>query len=156
MSKIINLITLVAGIGGLLSYLIFIPRISLQPSSSLDPRNPFSAPFILENRGQFSIYEIKTKTKLLNVVDSRNNSIVNSFLVSSVNDSSRLTPDTQTALNISIDNFIAGLGIPYKEAVIEIIVEYKPFLLHWKWQKVFRYRMINSPANGSVWLPTSN
>ena len=46
-------------VGLLTGPLVLIPRVTVTPSSTLDPSDPFSAPFIISNDSTFAIYDVK-------------------------------------------------------------------------------------------------
>ena len=122
-AEIWHVVTVLGTVGGLLAYLVLVPRVSLHPSVILDPNDPFSTPFTLENQGSFSIYKVTTETILVAVRDARNNQISNSTISSNVNDSSELKPGRQTSLTINIKPAISGLGLPFQEAIVDVLVE---------------------------------
>ena len=146
----------ISTLGGLLAFKSFAPKIFISPSIILDPKNPFATPFILKNEGVFSIYKISTEVNILKVTDSRNNQLMNNLLVSSINNSNKLEPGKETALNISLTSFIQGLGLPFKEAYIEITIKYKPFLFFWIYKESFSFTVKYNTSGGSIWFPVNH
>ena len=55
--KLIGIIALPIGL--IASLLAFASRVSVSPSSPLDPSDPFSTPFFISNDGLFAIYDVK-------------------------------------------------------------------------------------------------
>ena len=51
--------TAIVGLSTILALLALVPRISVSPSSNLDPAEPFVTPFIISNDGFFSVYTIR-------------------------------------------------------------------------------------------------
>lgn len=148
-------ISVIATFGGLLGYLTLVPKISLTPSQILNPRDPFRTPFILQNDGAFSIQDISTEIVLVSVKDSRNKSLSDIALRSSVNDSLKLTPSRQTSINISINQFISGLDIPYQQAIIQIDVGYK-WLHFFRKKESVKFELNQINPDQPTWLPINH
>lgn len=104
----------------------FVPKISVVPTPSLNPSNPFAAPFILTNESMLPIYSVDYSSDIIEVVDSEHS------LISNMGFSKPSTFDTHIPrLGAGGKQFIFmllgfDLKSPITYALGEIVVTYKP------------------------------
>lgn len=146
---------IIVGLGGLLSYAFFIPRISVSPSTApLNPDNPFATPFTLKNEGSLPIQNISAKVNMVRVTDAEGRGLQNIVLINSINNFPPLKSNRETSLDINPEFLVMGLKTPFNEAAIDIIVEFTSWPLSHR--ESFRFIMKQSTTGESNWYPTNN
>lgn len=126
---------------------IFYPRISVSPSSSLDPQSPLLTPFVISNDGNIDLTDIKYMLGMRNIkfVDGRE-------FTGETNFTSRFTGPNNTIAKLSVGEkstilsplqFNPGGAVDFAD--VAIVVGFKPSFLPIKMEKVFRF--ITSKGN---------
>lgn len=145
----------IIAVGGYLSFLVFLPSITVIPSTVTNVYNPLATPFILENNGNFSIYKISIETSDLKMTDINNNS-VNIGIAKYTNDNNLLTlsKNRQTTIAFLTDKSFQLQSVNSAEFTVKI--KYKPFLLYWWHEELFKF-ILKKGANGQLtWFPINS
>ncbi len=149
-----KILYIVVTIGGLFAYAIFLPKLSLTPMGSINPIDPFNTRFLFKNDGSFSVRNISVQSKIIYAKDSGNSSFTDTTFKSSINESKVLKSGKETTINISLNNFINGIKLPYTEAAIEIKIWYK-WLWFIKQEEIFKYELTKFDNTQTLWTPTN-
>lgn len=137
-------------VGLLAGYYTFSPKIFVYPASSLDPKNPFKTPFILENESLFAIYSVQWAAALTNVLDSaasRMNHVRTDSYMSRV---TSLYPHRKTAIEMWMP---IAFHYPILTATAVIEVRYRPKFYTRKVQETFRFHVATNSVGEAIWLP---
>jgi len=146
--KILGVASLVLGAVSL--FYFFTWRISITPGATLKNSDPFATMFILQNDGQFSIYDIEFSC-VLNDVKYGNNvelskilSHIGTFNVPILDANAK----TSTPCYLSF-----GTSHPAMRADVTLFVSYRPSFYPFRRTKSFRYFATLKDDNTYAWIP---
>ena len=132
------------------SYYAFSPKLSAIPYVSLDPSNPFATPFEVRNNSILSIRSIKITGHIRNLIDARNNKVINVGFERTIPPIPVLNDGEATTFLIP---YAIGHPAPITYADVEIIISYRPVLLPYRNEKHIRFSTGQSEDGSLHWLP---
>ena len=147
-----TILTLLAIWGVLLSsWVVFNPRVFVQPGVVLDPNNPAFTPFIIHNQGYLAIYDVKVKNSFkylklqgdITVVGlgDYSNRFSDPKHVASV-----IAPGEQYSVLLSLSGMKHN---KIENADIAILLTFKPKWLPWR--RETKHRFVSSQSKDGQW-----
>lgn len=146
MSVVLAICTIVSFV---LSFVVFWPRISVETGEALDPRNPFSIPFIVKNDGYLLCYSVHHSLNIKNI-ELKNQIIFKGGGVEGLDeDIPKLCPNNSSAISIQ-----RMFGMPsdfVEKAEIYIDLSYKTRWIPHTFKDSYRFKMARKSNGDYVW-----
>lgn len=147
--KVSAVLTICTIVSFVLSFVVFWPRISVDTGEALDPRNPFSIPFMVKNDGYLLSYSIHHSLSIKNI-ELKNKIIFNGGEMSGFDeDIPKLRPNNSSA--ISIQRTIGVAPDFVESAEIYIDLSYKTSWIPHTFKDSYRFKMARKSNGDYVW-----
>ena len=141
---------ILAGLGHYVTVDSFGTKLEITPGDPLDPTDPFTSPFQIQNDGLLPVSKIQTSCYVRNVLSDRNNQFGHAI-------------GTTNRPPVTLDRgekFTAFCTSPVKltpdritQADVELDVSYKPAWSWWTSGIVRRFSMMRKQDGGVLWTP---
>lgn len=139
-------------LGAVALFFDFSPKISVSPYTSIDPLDPFSAPFIIANDGYMPLNAVSA-TCLLKDVEFEDLKIANTEVADIRMDlATQMAPAEKLTVKCRFRENL-GIATVLKKADILIIIDYRPWLLPTTGQRQFRFEAAHLLNDSWEWLP---
>jgi len=149
----------VALVGFSAAILQHVPKISVYPEQTLDPKNAFAAPFRVSNEGYLDIHDLEFKCVIEKAVYGGDRLFLDNIKETHDWDNIRVMHPggsrfvtCNSALRDETPNMIRAPW-PLTHAVIRILVTFRPAFLPWRSQKEFRFHTVHSADEVVHWVP---
>lgn len=153
------------GLGSIVAFYAILPNLSLSPSVSLIPQNPFLTPFICTNNSILPFYDIEyfcyvDTFSFDNPTENKFAMGIQTILFSPRNNLIKLINPRKSSF-IPISYVTESMGkrfsstIATKSAAIIIIIKYKYFLPPFAFQEYYRFKTLKDAQNTFYWFPES-
>ncbi len=153
-ARVVSIIALLIGLSA--AILQHLPRISVIPSSSLDPSNPFATPFTVSNDGYLDVYNATIVCNLKYVKDANENTVVGPFPVYGQTTLARdLAPGFPVTVPCNFPSRGAAVlfEAPIATAKISISVQFRPAFLPWRRSRAYNFFMARDNQGQIHWFP---
>lgn len=138
----------------LVSLIVFWPRISVETSDPLDPRNPFSIPFMVKNDGYLLSYSVHHSLSIKNIELKNKISINGGGMSGFDEDIPKLCPNNSSAISIQ-----RTIGVPsdfVESAEIYIDLSYKTQWIPLIFKDSYRFKLARKSNGDYVWQKKFN
>jgi hypothetical protein len=129
----------------------FFPKVQIIPYTTLNPSNPFSTPFQVVNKSEFSIYSVELSCAFSNVESSESNSILSGFRTINSGSTIKEVKSDESASNFCAFPF--NFKSPISSADFEVCVKYRPSFWPIRLDKCFRFSTSKTVDGNLIWLP---
>jgi hypothetical protein len=149
--RILSLTFIVSAVASIISLcLSFLPQVSVHPEGKLDPRDPFSTPFVITNSGITGIHDVTFLCRLRHATNEQGGKIIatggvrpTGFLVSEIGPGESAT----TGLPFT------WIGDVTASADFDFVLEYRPSYFPFKKHVALRFATAKQKDGSLVWLP---
>lgn len=153
--KMLNtILSILAIVGFAIALLTLFPRITISNNVPIDPDDPFSTPFLISNEGYVPLFSVQFLMAIREV-----NRKGGGGIIGTPDFKTRFTaPDMKSTAFWPTDSysFYAGRILrahgSLESADIAIIVQYRPFLVPFKRERIFRFITQRGPDNRLYWM----
>ena len=130
-----------------------ISRISVSPAITLDPKDPFSTPFILSNDGALPVYSIQIGCWYDHIrwASGFDFSMTNGELRDESAFLKSLGPGRRTTIEFS-HAFTWDKSIPIISADVTIAVHYRPMFLPWEKAATYHFQIKKTSSGELLWF----
>ncbi len=150
--RVLSVIALASAVASILSLLLsFLPKVSVRPEGKLDPKDPFSTPFVITNSGLTGIHKVTFVCRLRHATNDQGGKIIayekgvrpTGFVIAEIGPGESAT----TGLPFT---WIGGITA---SADFDFVLEYRPSYYPLKKQSTFRLATARQQDGTLVWLP---
>jgi hypothetical protein len=150
--KAVSVFVGASAIASLISFLLsFLPQVSVRPEGRLEPQNPFSTPFVINNSGLTSINDVTFVCRLRHAINDKGGKIIAyekgvrpfGFKIS------QITPGESSTVGLPF-TWIGGTTV---SADFDFTLEYRPSYYPLKKLATFRFATARQHDGTLVWLP---
>jgi hypothetical protein len=149
--RVLSLIFIVSAVASIISLcLSFLPQVSVRPEGKLDPRNPFSTPFVITNSGIIGIHDVTFLCRLRHATNEQGGKIIvtggvrpTGFVISEIGPGESAT----TGLPFT------WIGDVTASADFDFVLEYRPSYFPFKKNVALRFATARQKDGSLVWLP---
>jgi len=149
--RVLSFIFIVSAVASIISLsLSFLPQVSVRPEGKLDPRNPFSTPFIITNSGITGIHDVTFICRLRHATNEQGGKIIayggvrpTGFIISEIGPGESAT----TGLPFT------WIGDVTASADFDFVLEYRPSYFPLKKHIALRFATARQKDGSLVWLP---
>jgi hypothetical protein len=138
---------------GVLGFLFVVwPRVSVSPGEVFELYDPFKTPFVIKNDGYLPITNINYSLAVDNAEFEREISFTNVSFLNFGDSISKLAANRSSAIFIR-----RTIGMPpgyLKSAEVNIVLNYKPYLIPYTFKETFRFKTEKKTSGAYVWLET--
>ena len=139
-------------IGIVTGVLSLLPQVSVSSSAPLNPLDPFSAPFIVNNTGFLSIHDGKYFCRLNNVVYE--GAIIKNIASKTTALRTSIQPQEQDSVFcVILPEPIVQRGGPLQSADISIRMKFRPTWTLWEREQLYRFRTQKNKDRQLSWFP---
>jgi len=132
-----------------------LPAISVHPSSSLEPSDPFSAPFIIVNNGSFSIYDVKISFPVNYLKTAKQSGEADVTLTDSdliVDGANEIKSHASLTTFLAFNRIFGEMG-KLEKSDIELTIKYRPKFIPHVFKKSFNFYSHQASDGTVTWLP---
>ena len=136
----------------------FLPKISITPTSTLDPSNPFQTPFVLVNESPLPLNSVGVGILVVELVDDAGNQMLKNVKLRAADPHfggipTHLKP--RQKVPIGLENYIAHMS-GVKTVILQMEVHYKPMFYPKSIDETFKFKALKSTWGEMIWFPLAN
>jgi hypothetical protein len=140
------------------AWLSVLPDISVSQSQSFQATDPFSSPFVVSNNGPLTVDLVKLTCMSGRIQISHQGQTVPPEFHTDTSISERLKPGQQISVPCNVGASLpfgnAFSEHPLLDAMIDIVIEYRPRFVFWKIMRQFRFETFPEPHGKLHWQPS--
>lgn len=139
-----------SAVASLISLLLsFLPQVSVRPEGSLDPKNPFSTPFVITNSGLTGINQVSFVCRLRHATNDKGGKIIANNVRPTGFGIAKIGPGESATTGLPF----TWIGDTTASADFDFVLEYRPSYYPLKKESTFRFATARQQDGTLVWLP---
>lgn len=150
--KAVSVIVGASAIASIISLLLsFLPQVSVRPEGKLDPKNPFSTPFVITNSGLTGINHVTFVCRLRHATNDQGGKII--AFEKGVRPTGFVIPEIRPGESATTGLPFTWIGGTTVSADFDFVLEYRPSYYPLRKQSTFRFATARQQDGTLVWLP---
>jgi hypothetical protein len=150
LSVVVNILALWGGV--LTIWVVYYPRVSVDPASALDPNNPAFTPFVVHNQGYWSIHDVKFSCTMKYIkYPGKIVAVAQKEYENSFSDPKQIVD--VIAAGEKYTELLPLTGMEHnriENADIAIVLSFKP--INWlPWRRETRHRFVSTQGKDRLW-----
>ena len=141
-----------SAIASILSFVLsLLPQVSVRPEGKLDPKNPFSTPFVITNSGLTGIHQVTFFCRLRHATNDQGGKII--AYGKGVHPIGFGIAEIERGESATTGLPFTWIGGTTAFADFDFVLEYRPSFYPLKKQSTFRFATARQEDGTLVWLP---
>lgn len=150
--KAVSVMLGASAIASIISLLLsFLPQVSVRPEGKLDPKNPFSTPFVITNSGLTGINHVTFVCRLRHATNDQGGKII--AFDKGVRPKGFVITEIKSGESATTGLPFTWIGGTTASADFDFVIEYRPSFYPLKKQSTFRFATARQQDGTLVWLP---
>jgi hypothetical protein len=152
LKKTLSIIVGASAVASILSLLLsFLPQVSVRAEGRLDPKNPFSTPFVITNSGMTGINNVTFICRLRHATNDQGGKII--AFEKGVRPMDFVVKEIRPGESATTGLPFTWIGGTTASADFDFVLEYRPSYYPLKKQSTFRFATARQQDGTLVWLP---